>query len=70
MLGTWVPALSIFEKSMEMGKFDKSRLLSDGSMLTFKKARESSHSASSCGLTPPISGVPAGRGVRRARGRA
>jgi hypothetical protein len=34
-----VPALGIFEKSMEMGKFDKSRALSDGSMLTFKKAR-------------------------------
>jgi enoyl-[acyl-carrier protein] reductase I len=32
-----VPALSIFEKSMEMGKFDKSRVLSDGSLLTFKK---------------------------------
>jgi hypothetical protein len=32
-----VPALSIFEKSIEMGKFDKSRTLSDGSMLTFKK---------------------------------
>jgi hypothetical protein len=39
---TWplqVPALGIFEKSMEMGKFDKSRALSDGSMMTFKKAR-------------------------------
>ena len=34
-----VPALGIFEKSMEMGKFDKSRALSDGSLMTFKKAR-------------------------------
>jgi len=34
-----VPALGIFEKSLEMGKFDKSRALSDGSLLSFKKAR-------------------------------
>ena len=33
-----VPALGIFEKSMEMGKFDKSRVLSDGTMMSFKKA--------------------------------
>ena len=32
-----VPALGIFEKSLEMGKFDKSRVLSDGSLLSFKK---------------------------------
>jgi len=32
-----VPALGIFEKSLEMGKFDKSRALSDGSLLSFKK---------------------------------
>jgi hypothetical protein len=41
-----VPALGIFEKSMEMGKFDKSRALSDGSQLTFKKARpQNKHTA-------------------------
>ncbi len=41
-----MPALGIFEKSMEMGKFDKSRALSDGSLLTFKKARpQNKHTA-------------------------
>lgn len=39
VLGTWVPALGIFEKSLQMGKFDKSRALSDGSLLSFAKAR-------------------------------
>eukprot|EP00954_Amorphochlora_amoebiformis_P022009 1350218-Amorphochlora_amoeboformis.AAC.1 len=29
-LGIWVPALGIFKKSMQMGKFDESRKLSDG----------------------------------------
>eukprot|EP00468_Gymnochlora_sp_CCMP2014_P006899 CAMPEP_0167767528 /NCGR_PEP_ID=MMETSP0110_2-20121227/16108_1 /TAXON_ID=629695 /ORGANISM="Gymnochlora sp., Strain CCMP2014" /LENGTH=361 /DNA_ID=CAMNT_0007655993 /DNA_START=223 /DNA_END=1308 /DNA_ORIENTATION=- len=35
-LGIWVPALGIFKKSMEMGKFDESRKLSDGSLMEFK----------------------------------
>ncbi|KAG1656266.1 hypothetical protein FOA52_011914 [Chlamydomonas sp. UWO 241] len=35
-LGVWVPALNIFETSYRMGKFDKSRKLSDGSMMEFK----------------------------------
>lgn len=34
-LGVWVPALSIFEGSYKRGKFDKSRQLSNGSMLEF-----------------------------------
>mmetsp|Transcript_6421 Transcript_6421/g.23809 ORF Transcript_6421/g.23809 Transcript_6421/m.23809 type:complete len:273 (-) Transcript_6421:293-1111(-) len=37
ILGTWVPALGIFEKSMSMGKFDKSRALPDGSLMDFAK---------------------------------
>ncbi|GAB5354081.1 hypothetical protein AAMO2058_000088900 [Amorphochlora amoebiformis] len=35
-LGIWVPALGIFKKSMQMGKFDESRKLSDGSLMDFK----------------------------------
>ena len=37
ILGTWVPALNIFETSYKRGKFDESRKLSDGSMMTFSK---------------------------------
>ncbi|GAQ86187.1 Plastidic Enoyl-ACP Reductase [Klebsormidium nitens] len=37
ILGTWVPALGIFEKSLKMGKFDDSRKLSNGQMLEFAK---------------------------------
>ena len=37
ILGTWVPALGIFEKSMSMGKFDESRKLPDGSLMEFSK---------------------------------
>jgi enoyl-[acyl-carrier protein] reductase I len=37
ILGTWVPALNIFETSYRRGKFDESRKLSDGSMMTFSK---------------------------------
>eukprot|EP00793_Prasinoderma_coloniale_P005898 PRCOL_00004372-RA len=37
ILGTWVPALNIFETSMRRGKFDENRKLSDGSMLEFAK---------------------------------
>eukprot|EP00465_Bigelowiella_longifila_P007242 CAMPEP_0185251656 /NCGR_PEP_ID=MMETSP1359-20130426/1006_1 /TAXON_ID=552665 /ORGANISM="Bigelowiella longifila, Strain CCMP242" /LENGTH=337 /DNA_ID=CAMNT_0027833631 /DNA_START=59 /DNA_END=1072 /DNA_ORIENTATION=- len=36
-LGIWVPALGIFKKSMQMGKFDDSRKLSDGSLMDFEK---------------------------------
>mmetsp|Transcript_40664 Transcript_40664/g.66118 ORF Transcript_40664/g.66118 Transcript_40664/m.66118 type:complete len:393 (+) Transcript_40664:17-1195(+) len=36
-LGIWVPALGIFKKSMQMGKFDESRKLSDGSLMDFEK---------------------------------
>ncbi|GIL81782.1 hypothetical protein Vretifemale_10781, partial [Volvox reticuliferus] len=34
-LGVWVPALNIFKTSFEKGKFDESRKLSDGSLMTF-----------------------------------
>mmetsp|Transcript_36242 Transcript_36242/g.43728 ORF Transcript_36242/g.43728 Transcript_36242/m.43728 type:complete len:389 (-) Transcript_36242:380-1546(-) len=37
VLGTWVPALKIFETSYKRGKFDKSRELADGSLMEFKK---------------------------------
>jgi enoyl-[acyl-carrier protein] reductase I len=36
-VGTWVPALSIFTKSLERGKFDESRTLSDGSLMQFER---------------------------------
>lgn len=34
-LGVWVPALKIFETSLNRGKFDESRVLSDGSLMEF-----------------------------------
>ncbi len=37
ILGTWPPVLRIFEKGMSSGKFDASRQLTDGSLLTFEK---------------------------------
>jgi len=37
ILGTWVPALNIFETSLRRGKFDESRKLSDGSLMEFAK---------------------------------
>lgn len=37
ILGTWVPALGIFEKSYQRGKFDANRELSDGSLMEFSK---------------------------------
>eukprot|EP00271_Cylindrocystis_brebissonii_P017853 TRINITY_DN4820_c0_g1_i1.p1 TRINITY_DN4820_c0_g1~~TRINITY_DN4820_c0_g1_i1.p1 ORF type:complete len:394 (-),score=59.66 TRINITY_DN4820_c0_g1_i1:649-1830(-) len=37
LLGTWVPALNIFESSLRRGKFDESRLLSNGSLLEVAK---------------------------------
>lgn len=51
-----VPALGIFEKSLEMGKFDKSRTLSDGSMMTFKKARKSARARTHSGTAALHSG--------------
>ena len=37
IIGTWPPVLKIFTMSLEAGKFDKSRKLSNGKMLTFSK---------------------------------
>jgi len=37
LVGTWTPILKIFSQSLEMGKFDTSRRLSDGTLLTFAK---------------------------------
>ena len=35
-VGTWPPVLKIFTQSLEMGKFDESRKLLDGSLLEIK----------------------------------
>ncbi|KAK3442425.1 hypothetical protein EUGRSUZ_B02592 [Eucalyptus grandis] len=37
LLGTWVPALNIFETSLRRGKFDESRVLPDGSVMEISK---------------------------------
>lgn len=37
IVGTWTPILKIFTSALEAGKFDESRKLSDGSLLTFAK---------------------------------
>ncbi|XP_071739561.1 enoyl-[acyl-carrier-protein] reductase [NADH] 2, chloroplastic-like [Rutidosis leptorrhynchoides] len=37
LVGTWVPALNIFETSLRNGKFDKSRVLPDGSLMDITK---------------------------------
>ncbi|GAA0144324.1 hypothetical protein Leryth_016840 [Lithospermum erythrorhizon] len=37
LVGTWVPALNIFESSLRRGKFDESRVLPDGSMMEISK---------------------------------
>ncbi|CAF2128914.1 unnamed protein product [Brassica napus] len=37
LVGTWVPALNIFETSLRRGKFDQSRVLPDGSLMEIKK---------------------------------
>ena len=37
ILGIWPPVFNLFIKSLEAGKFDESRKLSDGSMLEFAK---------------------------------
>jgi enoyl-[acyl-carrier protein] reductase I len=36
-VGTWPPALNIFNTMLERGKFDASRRLSDGSLLSFER---------------------------------
>ena len=37
LIGTWAPILKIFKMSLASGKFDESRLLSNGKMLEFAK---------------------------------
>ncbi|GAB4856098.1 Enoyl-[acyl-carrier-protein] reductase [NADH], chloroplastic [Ancistrocladus abbreviatus] len=37
LVGTWVPALNIFETSLRRGKFDESRVLPDGSLMEISK---------------------------------
>uniref|UniRef100_A0A5B7BV06 Enoyl-[acyl-carrier-protein] reductase [NADH], chloroplastic n=1 Tax=Davidia involucrata TaxID=16924 RepID=A0A5B7BV06_DAVIN len=37
LVGTWVPALNIFETSLRRGKFDESRTLPDGSLMEITK---------------------------------
>uniref|UniRef100_UPI001CB8CE82 enoyl-[acyl-carrier-protein] reductase [NADH], chloroplastic-like n=1 Tax=Erigeron canadensis TaxID=72917 RepID=UPI001CB8CE82 len=37
LVGTWVPAFNIFETSLRRGKFDKSRVLPDGSLMNITK---------------------------------
>ncbi|XP_076894838.1 enoyl-[acyl-carrier-protein] reductase [NADH], chloroplastic-like [Bidens hawaiensis] len=37
LVGTWVPALNIFEMSLRRGKFDASRVLPDGSLMEITK---------------------------------
>ena len=37
LIGTWTPMMKIFTMSLEGGKFDESRKLSDGSLMNIKK---------------------------------
>ncbi|KAL7199267.1 hypothetical protein ACSBR2_021535 [Camellia fascicularis] len=37
LVGTWVPALNIFESSLRRGKFDESRILPNGSLMEITK---------------------------------
>eukprot|EP00252_Welwitschia_mirabilis_P018249 TRINITY_DN40558_c0_g1_i1.p1 TRINITY_DN40558_c0_g1~~TRINITY_DN40558_c0_g1_i1.p1 ORF type:complete len:395 (-),score=86.62 TRINITY_DN40558_c0_g1_i1:290-1474(-) len=37
LVGTWVPALNIFETSLRRGKFDESRVLPNGSLMEISK---------------------------------
>ena len=37
IIGTWTPLLKIFQSSLEKGRMDESRKLSDGSLMTFAK---------------------------------
>lgn len=39
VVGTWPPALNILKAYLERGKLDRSRLLSDGSMMNFERTR-------------------------------
>ncbi|XXG56666.1 hypothetical protein AAC387_Pa03g4018 [Persea americana] len=37
LIGTWVPALNIFETSLKRGKFDESCVLPDGSLMNITR---------------------------------
>jgi enoyl-[acyl-carrier protein] reductase I len=37
LIGTWTPVVKIFTQSWNLGKFDESRLLSDGTLMEYKK---------------------------------
>ncbi|MFZ0564678.1 MAG: enoyl-[acyl-carrier-protein] reductase [Chlamydiales bacterium] len=37
LIGTWTPLMKLFTSSLESGKFDASRTLSDGSLMNFAK---------------------------------
>ncbi len=37
LVGTWTPMMKIFTSGLQSGNFDKSRTLSDGTLLTLKK---------------------------------
>lgn len=37
LIGTWTPMMRIFTSALEAGKFDESRLLSDGSLMQIEK---------------------------------
>lgn len=37
IIGTWTPLMKIFTQSLELGKFDESRKLSDGSLMKISK---------------------------------
>lgn len=37
ILGTWVPAMNIFETSLRRGKFDESRMMPNGKLMEFAK---------------------------------
>lgn len=37
LIGTWTPLLKIFKTNLENGKFDESRMLSDGSLMQISK---------------------------------
>ena len=37
LIGTWTPLMKIFTTALANGKFDESRILSDGSLLEIKK---------------------------------
>ncbi|HEV8051763.1 MAG TPA: NADH-specific enoyl-ACP reductase, partial [Parachlamydiaceae bacterium] len=37
LIGTWTPMMKIFTTALENGKFDESRVLSDGSLMQIEK---------------------------------